>query len=129
MTQRTMVHLGRAGSRMTYQTDENNMISRNKRTNYRRKKKQNTLVQQRFILPAIVEEDDIWGDIPIADHNTCRVVMQNVNGIKGEHEFASAHNIAENIKQIEGNIIGLIETNVDWKCKGSQKTCNNIFRR
>jgi hypothetical protein len=55
--------------------------------------------------------------------------MQNVNGIKGEHDFASAHEIAEQITNIEGTVVGLIETNVDWKSKGSQKQCNNIFRK
>jgi ribonuclease HI len=124
-----MVHLGSAGSRMTHQTQVHNTRTNIGRKTHRRKHGKNTLVQQRLILPKIVEEDDIWGDIPIADHNTCRVVMQNVNGIKGEHDFASAHNIAEHIQQIEGNIIGMIETNVDWKSKGAQKTCNNIFRK
>jgi hypothetical protein len=87
------------------------------------------LIQQRLILPPIVEEDDIWGDSPIWDTKSCRVVMQNVNGIKGEHDFASAHNIAEQIQHIGATIAGLIETNVDWKSGGSQKKCNNIFRK
>jgi hypothetical protein len=115
MTQRITVHLGSAGS--TKRNNRNN-LGRTIRTKYKQKRNQKKLVQQRLLLPAIVEEDDIWGDIPIGDHKQCRVVMQNVNGIKSEHEYASAHEIAEQVQQIEGNIFGLIETNVDWKGNG-----------
>jgi hypothetical protein len=55
--------------------------------------------------------------------------MQNVNGIRGENDFSSAHTMAEHAIQIEGTIIGLIKTNVDWRSKGSQGKIRNTFRK
>jgi hypothetical protein len=55
--------------------------------------------------------------------------MQNVNGIRGDNDFASAHTMAEHALQIEANIIGLIETNVDWRSNRSMSKVRNIFRK
>jgi hypothetical protein len=127
-----MVHLGSAGStdHHKYTRHGGNQGTTLKKTHKKKKKKkQRTFTQQKLLLPDIVEEADIWGDIPVREHKMCRIVMQNVNGIREEHEFASAHTMAEHAIDIEVNIVGLIETNVDWRHKKSQSKIRNIFRK
>jgi hypothetical protein len=132
LTQGTTVHLGHAGNTgkvNRYNHNSGNKAIRAIQKQTKKIQRQKLLVQQKLLLPEIVEADDIWGDIPETGHGNCRVVMQNVNGIRGDNDFASAHTMAEHAIQIEGNIIGLIETNVDWRSTGSQGKIRNIFRK
>lgn len=57
-----------------------------------------------------------WGDTPdtLKDDKCCRIIMQNVNGVRARLTTKSA-TMAANSKKLRADIIGLIETNADWK--------------
>ena len=56
-----------------------------------------------------------WGDEISGQETTgCRFLCQNVNGISNTDHLSKAHEIGEAARDFGVNILGLIETNVDW---------------
>jgi hypothetical protein len=56
-----------------------------------------------------------WGDLPcMKSDDSCRIIMQNVNGLSASYNTKSIALAAE-ADAISADIIGLIETNTYWK--------------
>ena len=74
----------------------------------------------------------IWGDDPSAidmERKGCRILCQNVNGLHKGESYAKANEIGEAATELGINILGLNETNVDWKKGNTQTAVRSIFRR
>jgi hypothetical protein len=53
-----------------------------------------------------------WGDImPHNNPSRCRIVLQNINGIQNKTSL-----LGYRANELRINILGLVETNVDWQC-------------
>ena len=90
--------------------------------------------RNRFRQTRITDNGDdtnlLWGDDPF--HTTqpgCRFISQNTNGISKSEHYMKAHEIGEAASKINADIIGLSETNLDWKFGTVKSTVNYIFRR
>ena len=60
--------------------------------------------------------NETWGDIlTMKETNKCRMVLQNVNGLRCLSDCDKTPNIAREADAYEADIIGLVETNTDWK--------------
>lgn len=72
----------------------------------------------------------LWGDDPLRiERIGCRLMCQNVNGkSRGEH-YTKATEIGEAATTQGVNILGLNETNTDWKIGNAQTTIRNILRK
>jgi hypothetical protein len=61
--------------------------------------------------------------------SSCRIVLQNINGIRQSLEFADAHVISEHATEVQATIVGLTETNLDWKHRDTRNKCYRIFQK
>ena len=71
----------------------------------------------------------LWGDYPSTELSTCRIHLQNVNGISARNNFSDAHDIGSAADEIGVNILGLSETNTDWKARNTQNDVRSILKR
>jgi exonuclease III len=55
-----------------------------------------------------------WGDYMSEYTPHCRVVHQNVNGLDYKNEFCDGHLLGEVMKENSIDIMGMVETKVDW---------------
>lgn len=82
----------------------------------------------------MVRENDsanhLWGDDP---HNTtllgCRILFQNVNGISKYNDFGDAHEIGFAAEQLQVGILGLAETNLDWRARDTKNSIGSRMRK
>lgn len=75
------------------------------------------------------EEDTFWGSIPQPNHGKCRMILQNINGIKPQFEHSATHIMLEHAKEIDASILGLIETNVNWKFNDTRREFHNVLNK
>lgn len=73
----------------------------------------------------------LWGDDPysISAQEGSRLVYQNINGISKLDQYIKAQDVGEAAAEIGAHIVGLCETNIDWKARDVTDTVRNIFRR
>ena len=70
-----------------------------------------------------------WGDIPtLKNDDSCRIIMQNVNGLGGSYNSKSIALAAE-ADAICGDIIGLIETNTHWQFGDIKATTKKSWQK
>ena len=72
-----------------------------------------------------------WGDEILGRETTgsARFLCQNVNGISNTDHLSKAHEIGEAARDFGVNILGLIETNVDWSYGDIRANITNTLRR
>ena len=57
----------------------------------------------------------LWGDpIETKLENTCQIILQNINGISKSTDYSEMQTISENIHNYKVDILGLMETNLNW---------------
>lgn len=65
---------------------------------------------------------DSWGDNIIDSPSCCRIVLQNINGLRDKSEM-----LAHRTSELNIDILGLVETNTDWDWKNlKSKTIGKI---
>ena len=85
------------------------------------KKKQATINNTRADQKSqkVTEDNTHWGS-PInydKQQNTCRLLLQNTNGIKMKNNQQELHHIGLNSDAMQINILCLTETNVNWMAR------------
>ena len=71
-----------------------------------------------------------WGDdLQNRERQGCRFVFQNINGISKHEHYTKAHEIGEAAQAIGANVVGLSETNTDWKKYNALKSIQQILRK
>jgi hypothetical protein len=55
-----------------------------------------------------------WGDYMSEYTPHCRLLYQNVNGLDYKNDFCDGHLLGEAIKENNVDILGMVETKVDW---------------
>lgn len=58
-----------------------------------------------------------WGDTFTDSHPHCRIVLQNINGLRGKCEM-----LGFRTAELQIDILGLVETNTDWDLDNSRST-------
>ena len=77
-----------------------------------------------------VEQNLHWGDQPHTKQNeTCRILFSNVNGISAEKGYRDAHELGASAKELQVDVLGLAETNLDWSKLGTEEGYKNAIRR
>jgi hypothetical protein len=74
-----------------------------------------TTQRRQTLIPSdTIETDwDNWGDSLISAQNPiCRIVLQNANGVCNKATI-----LGHRASELQLSIIGLVKTNVDWKCQ------------
>ena len=56
-------------------------------------------------------------------HNTCRILLQNINGMQDK-----AKTIGQRSVKLDISVLGLIETNTDWKHKAKDSNENELLK-
>jgi exonuclease III len=56
-----------------------------------------------------------WGDAPIGVNGCCRIAVNNVNGISALDSYVKARCISDSVRKMGIDIVGLVETNLDWE--------------
>ena len=64
-----------------------------------------------------------WGDLMSPCHNTCRIVLQNINGMQDKAKTIGERSVEMNI-----SVLGLIETNTDWKHKAKDSSETELLK-
>jgi hypothetical protein len=90
---------------------------------------QTTIPTSTPAIPSCISTDESWGDMLMLPVATTRIILQNINGIRQQGEFADAHTISEYATTAQATIVGITETNVDWKYRGTRAACRKIFQK
>jgi hypothetical protein len=90
---------------------------------------QTTIQTSTPVIPSCINTDELWGDTPMLPVEMTRIVLQNINGIRQQGEFADVHTISEYATSVQATIVGLTETNVDWKYRGTRAACKKISQK
>ena len=76
------------------------------------------------------EHELLWGDDPLQVTNVgCRLISQNSNGISKNENYTKAHEIGEAARAIKADIVGLSETNLNWKERNVKAIVATTLRR
>jgi hypothetical protein len=60
--------------------------------------------------------NELWGDCPkIKEEGSCRMVLQNVNGLTTSYDCEKSYALALESDAIGADIIGMVETNINWR--------------
>jgi hypothetical protein len=70
-----------------------------------------------------------WGDFMSHETDKCRVLYNNVNTISYGSALADCSLLAENAVRKGAEIMGWVETNIDWTHRDIKWNCTNIVRK
>jgi hypothetical protein len=70
-----------------------------------------------------------WGDDMLIESQHCRILYNNCRGIPQESNFAKCHELGDTVNEMNVDILGLAETNLDWSNQETANTCDAIFRK
>jgi len=64
-----------------------------------------------------------WGDeLDTPAPSSCRIYFSNIGGLSKQHDHIKSVETGEYLRSINAHIIGLAETNVNWKSRGIYKS-------
>jgi hypothetical protein len=75
------------------------------------------------------KEINAWGNDMQLDSEHCRILYNNCRGIQQESNFAKCHEIGDTVNEMNVDILGLAETNLDWSNHETDNACDSIFRK
>jgi hypothetical protein len=77
---------------------------------------------------AELEKGALWGDAMTTATNQCRVVFNNVQGISTAHDGIEISKIGKEVMESEVTILGMCETNRNWRDGRSRNEIKRRFR-
>jgi hypothetical protein len=77
----------------------------------------------------IVAVQPAWGDFMSHETDKCRILYNNVNTISYGSALADCSLLAENAVKRGAEIVGWVETNIDWTYRDIKWDCTQIVRK
>ena len=71
-----------------------------------------------------LDNSETWGDPILKTHSSCRILMQNINGLQDK-----THHLGARAHELNIDIMGIVETNTDWSWKDTKSTITSTLRR
>jgi hypothetical protein len=75
-----------------------------------------------------VDRESLWGDMMVAGKNQCRVLFNNVQGLTTANAGIEISEIGKEVMENEVTILGMCETNRNWRDKRSKNEIKRRFR-